>query len=294
MDTVVRGLLLMLLAHAAGCGSPSTVCRSAGQACTVSGDCCNSLVCSSGTCQTGTVRGLGQACITSTDCSSGLECRGGLCATPSTCRAAGGACAVAADCCGSLVCTGSTCSVADMRKPIGAPCTDSSQCLSSYCLIYQGYSNGACSAGCTMSTTCAALANGYWCLPNSSGPYCVPACSTSASCRALVSTWSCNNTFTVEGTVIPVCALWPPRPIGNQCFDNNQCTSQNCNGSWCTAPCANDAACGQNAWCVLNNNQAYNCFPSCTSNADCVIYGQNVTCKPTTTRDGTSTNICSG
>ena len=283
-----------LVCTAGKCQAQAPGCRGAGEVCAANSDCC-SLPCTGGKCQAQGpgCRGAGEVCGANSDCCS-LPCTGGRCVAAPTCRGSGEGCATVADCCQPLVCQNGACAMAVMKTAFGGPCTNNAQCLSGYCLVYQGEVMGLCSAACAMSTACAGQATGWWCLPNANGPYCAAQCASSAACRALVPTWSCNHTQTVEGTVIGVCAPWAPGELGSPCLDNGQCISRNCNTSWCTAPCVNDAACGRYAYCVFNANQAYTCFPACNVNADCVLYGQTSTCRAVTTRDGRSAKVCAG
>ncbi|HEY8042538.1 MAG TPA: hypothetical protein VIF15_22205 [Polyangiaceae bacterium] len=94
--------------------------------------------------------------------------------------------------------------------------------------------------------------------------------------------------------------------IGDACTSNAGCASNTCAGSsaWCTETCsASNAKCagtgtdgvneyGFSNWCIENSNNAFTCFPGCSSNSDCVQY-PGTTCQPAKDATGFATTICS-
>jgi hypothetical protein len=95
----------------------------------------------------------------------------------------------------------------------------------------------------------------------------------------------------------------PPPPkddkgTGTACASNSECASGAC-ASWCTSVCASNTDCGINSyggltWCVEDNAGIDSCFPGCSTNADCAVYGSGISCKPATVTNGSSTTVCAG
>jgi hypothetical protein len=113
-------------------GHACSTCKSSGQTCDVSDECCLSgtpLGCAAGTCETGC--GVGTACTVDNDCCSGYRCRSGSC-LPGICSPKYSQCVNASDCCdgGNLSCVGGLCQCKDVGQLCGA---DSECCAGTVC-----------------------------------------------------------------------------------------------------------------------------------------------------------------
>jgi hypothetical protein len=82
-------------------------------------------------------------------------------------------------------------------------------------------------------------------------------------------------------------------PANEPCTSTAECPSGICTGApgWCADTCARDSDCPGGS-CIQNKAQLYICFPACTSDADCTVYG--VTCQLGTTVDGVPATVCAG
>lgn len=257
----------------------------------IAGTCCDSTrVCGTACCQ------ADWECFASGQCIPPCgQSPNGWCDAGASC--VDGSCCDSASICGTSCCNnGETCSAGqckppDTRKPFGAKCVQDDECLTNVC-------NGGsyCSEACTRSSTCAAESANpiYWCVNNGNVNFCERSCNSTSDCAVLGAEWSCNNHVDIEGLVHGFCGVYTDYDEGWECKDNAQCTSRSCNGYWCSGPCANDDACGNYAWCLLTSNQSYRCFPFCANDTDCAIFGPGLTCKDTTTRDGTAAKVCGG
>lgn len=115
---------VVLVAILGGCGSGggggSETCRSTTEACAVTADCCDSLICTNN-----------------------------VCTPPATCRAANAACAVTADCCNPLVCLANRCQIAPPADVCGDDICSGNETSTSCC------SDCGCPGGTTCNgTTC--------------------------------------------------------------------------------------------------------------------------------------------
>ena len=91
--------------------------------------------------------------------------------------------------------------------------------------------------------------------------------------------------------------------VGDPCTSGSECASGSC-GGWCQESCsAADAICAsapaslRNAqgffnWCFDTSSGAA-CFPGCSTNSDCTVYGPAYTCQSGTDVAGFPTNACS-
>lgn len=80
-------------------------CKSQGQRCSSSGDCCGTLTCDNRVCSGGSCKGAGSRCSSSSECCGTSTCDGGICSSPTgACTDRGGACHSSSDCCGVLTC----------------------------------------------------------------------------------------------------------------------------------------------------------------------------------------------
>jgi hypothetical protein len=78
------------------------------------------------------------------------------------------------------------------------------------------------------------------------------------------------------------------------CQSSADCPTGVCNGTpgWCTDACASDGDC-PGGFCIENRNKVFACFPECTSDADCGVFGVSaLVCLPSTTADGIIAPIC--
>jgi hypothetical protein len=296
-NSIFATLCLLVSACSAG-GGGGPQCRQSGGTCSVTGDCCMGLVCTNSKCATPSQCGAaGDNCAMSSDCCQGLTCNGGKCGMQPMCSGVGQACSNTQLCCQGEMCTNGTCTGMDTRKPFGSACTMDGDCLTNQCLGYQGVSGRFCSQACNGSATCAALSANpqYWCISGGQGVnYCERSCTKAADCTDIGASWTCRQVANIENQVYGICGVYVNQPEGSPCLDNSQCAQQACNGVFCSHSCVNDAACGAYAKCMFTQNQSYNCFPSCTNNADCAIFGAGLTCQAGTSRDNASVMICSG
>ena len=290
-------LVCSTLLAAAGCGGGGGgggggQCIADGLGCPSSGFCC-SKSCVNGMCAGGAGPDLAMP-MQGSDLATQMPDLAMKACTPQ-----GGDCAQAADCCNGLPCTAGKCQAGPQKKRFGEPCTDDTDCQTAICVGIQGVSGRFCSAACTKSTDCAALSANpvYWCVAGGGGvSFCIRSCKAKAECTDIGNAWSCRQGKSIENVVQGLCGVFRSQAAGTPCLDNGQCAKGACNDLWCADPCANDAACGTGAKCFLNNNQAFVCFPTCTGDSDCLIYGlgNQLTCKSGTSRDGATHKICSG
>lgn len=203
-------VFLVLLALACCQCSVKMDCRTDGQACAETSDCCDELACFNGTCS------APLACpdAAPVDCGAalpGLCCPSDApvcCAKDSSCHAkasdcTGGPACVGKDCQTSAgCCAGATCSRA--RKtcqtaralPIGDACTDSAQCASKICAF------GYCTKTCLTSTDCG---TGNACLVVNGNFRCVPTCQLTAQCGIYASGLTCDYAPDLNGKDIKGC-----------------------------------------------------------------------------------------
>lgn len=86
---------------------------------------------------------------------------------------------------------------------------------------------------------------------------------------------------------------------GDPCDVTADCQQGHCgNTYWCQKTCVSDADCGKNTYnrsnyCLKGTSGKWNCFPGCTGDAQCQIFGSSLSCKPTTSKDGKSVKVCS-
>jgi len=154
--TMGKRSVLVAAVILAGCGGgggggSGPTCRDATEACAVTADCCDTLICTNNVCVGGqTCRAATQACAVTADCCSSLICTNNVCSNPPTCRAANTACAVTADCCSPLVCLGNRCQVAPPSDVCGDAICSGVETTASCCR----------DCGCPAGTTC----NGTTCV----------------------------------------------------------------------------------------------------------------------------------
>jgi len=122
--------------------------------------CCDSLECVESLCAPVTCSEIGGDCETSDDCCNALVCDSGTCFIP--CQAEGAICEISDDCCNGLVCSGGLCSV-----PCGIEgetcesdddCCSGSKCHWGTCKSTCGFPGDACEMvadnGCCPGLTC--------------------------------------------------------------------------------------------------------------------------------------------
>jgi hypothetical protein len=292
-------------ANSKTCTSGNNMCANTGQSCGGSIACCQG----QGTCVMGTCKAANQCAAQGQDCSStaccqGLTCMNGSCAQMQSCASTGQSCANLA-CCQGLQCSNGTCMGQDTRKAFGqGPCAQQADCMTNVCITFGGYPNeGECSAGCNNSVQCAQFGGTtpYFCIQGQSSNFCLRQCTSSGQCSDIGADWSCDVGQNTEGGLQGLCGIYKGLAEGQACKDSTQCAGGFCNGAWCTADaphCGSDAACGQFAVCIQDQNNENSCFPKCTTNNDClqfnVLSGLNTTCKgPATTVNQQMVMVCS-
>lgn len=155
----------------------------------------------------------GQACAETTDCCSAFVCTIGRCTAGSTCSKAGETCGSTADCCSSLTCTGGKCVTA---PTCGAPkpCTGgrSYQSCSTGKATYYKCSDGTIFT-CASATNCTAAATAVvaWC--NATG------CRTVG--QTCAGTSDCCNPLTCQGGTCRNAAMC--RTQGQACAQTSDC-----------------------------------------------------------------------
>lgn len=127
------------------------------------------------------------------------------------------------------------------------------------------------------------------CCP-SSAPYC---CATGEPCRAsatscMGSMMSCDGrSCATSGGCCKgftcarfgrTCHAAQNLPIGDACTEHEQCASASCS-AYCTRPCVTSAACGAANFCLETEGGIFQCIPFCSTDADCVVFGKDVTCQ---------------
>ena len=293
MKTVL-GSSLALVALLFGCGGGSGgtgQCVAGGGGCSISAQCC-SKICD-------TMKGTCMATVNNNPDMAMMQMGNPDLTMGQMCQPEGGNCNKPADCCNGIPCTMNSCKKPAQLKKFGESCTAPGDCETNICVGIDGVDGRFCSAACNRTTDCTALSANpaYYCIAGGGGVnFCVRTCTKSADCTGIGPDWSCDNMKNIENLVSGICGVYQELVAGAPCKDNAQCSLGACNTIWCADPCANDAACGASAACLLNNNQAYTCFPTCTSNNDCTIFGQGgqLTCKAATTRQGAMVKVCSG
>jgi hypothetical protein len=91
---------------------PTASCVPDGFRCHSSTECCGTLFCRNGACDSGSIacRGNGAACTSSTQCCGTMFCREGACDDGSiSCRGEHAACTSSTQCCGTMFCRGGAC-----------------------------------------------------------------------------------------------------------------------------------------------------------------------------------------
>lgn len=197
-DGTMRVGVLVLVMAALGCGGmdPQPSCRTSGEACAVTADCCSTMVCNGGTCGE-PCKQTGQACYATsgggTNCCAGLTCTTSGCAAPSTCGGLAASCGSMFDCCQGLTCPryGSTCA----KGLIGDPCAENADCGSGICV-------GWCTKTCFSDAACGST---NYCIATSSSYKCFPFCQTNADCAIYPGT-TCKIGSDPDGLSLPVCS----------------------------------------------------------------------------------------
>lgn len=224
------------------------------------------------------------ACASRLDCCTSQFCVEGRCSD--ACAEYGDGCAYDPDCCEGS-CQEGTCVNSDADN--GEPCSTNADC-----------SGGECTEGgwCTIETCSTDAECGSY---NSLGMrlrclagQCAPLCNAHAACEPFALP-GCAPYPDGNGGYESICSgksAGPSQDIGDFCTFDAQCMSDWCVG-WCMDDCVNDDECGVNedgtvVYCV--EEQGNRCFVSCTTDADCALYGRGFTCQPT----GAGTDICFG
>ncbi len=121
------------------CPEPNQLCRSAGEACALGGDCCTN-ICEGGKCASNACRDVGQSCTGAEQCCT-KTCTNGTCGdipgSTSACKVLGQACGGDADCC-STNCQAGVCVRAYSCKAYGDVCQTNTECCGNACSASAG------------------------------------------------------------------------------------------------------------------------------------------------------------
>lgn len=237
MHTLARSVIAVAVL-ATSCGAPpppippsSSTCRTLGQACASTTDCCSQYICGNGYCAV-PASGCGhetEHCTSDGDCCGSLSCFGGYCNAPPSCAPKGHGCARDADCCSGLACTngecvspptcgvggdlcstmydccqGSTCprfGIKCSKGQVGDPCAEDADCLSGWCSVW-------CTATCTSDADCDAPNEVNGCFASTSGVYqCFPTgCTADSDCSVYGPGVTCRQGHDADGNVYPGCS----------------------------------------------------------------------------------------
>jgi hypothetical protein len=247
------------------CGSKDTSSSSTQGGCQTNGDCTGDTVCESGVCVapssgpgTGSSKGTGASATGGSSSANGGSSNGGSGGSAATC---------------SLTFSGASC-----ESCFAANCVDP-------CASCEG--DSACGAALSCITGCSSSSCADDCLSGlpteSQGLFSAllgdPNGCLYSSCRSECTTAS---------------------PNGDPCVVDDDCQSGTCAG-WCTIDgCASNVQCGidtagELVWCSAATGGSYQCFPGCSSDADCEAYscGSSApTCVNGTSINGSSDTIC--
>lgn len=214
MRTVLLSLSICL-AVAAGFGCGADKCRTSGDACAVTTDCCDGLACFDGVCGEPSAQKPTCPAEAPVDCGSVLPdmcCPSDTpfcCAKDQLCHVdaadcngppscSGKACASSSsfDCCAGFTCArfGHTCHTAK-NLDLGDACIADSQCASKSCTAY-------CSKPCASTAECGTANQ---CLQTLAGFRCIPFCSTSADCTVFGPNITCQKSTDPSGLNLNGC-----------------------------------------------------------------------------------------
>ena len=168
-----------------------------------------------------------------------------------------------------------------------------------------GTGGGSCQAPgdtCTLDNQCcqsgSGVSDGAFCIEQTG--LCHAKCASNAECVS-------NCCVAVTGQALGACmspSFCGLAGVGDPCTSGSQCASGSCDG-WCLASCsATDAICesapgelmnanGFYNWCFATSGGGAACFPGCTTNSDCTIYGAGYTCQSAADVNGFTTRVCS-
>lgn len=171
--------------------------------------------------------------------------------------------------------------------PISFEKTACQSCFTTKC----GVTCAACAAdgACNSALICAA---------NCADTACVAACTSGLSSAQRA---SYDAVLGDKGCALTTCRAQcrTPGEIGDPCSVGADCGTGVCSdGGWCEATCTENTDCGINSagdliWCMPTTAGTKECFPGCTSNADCRAFpGAATTCQSYTATNGNAAHIC--
>jgi hypothetical protein len=263
--------------------------------------------------------GGGDACASDSDCKGSRVCVAGECVDPSpadsgtkpdtapVCRAAGESCAGTGDCCQTdkTAPKGEVCITSD--HVCHAKCGADSECESGCCAKVTGETFGACAAP---SACCECTAGSYACSGTGSIQSCDDGCHwTTDSCGTLCKSAGYDGTTGCEFdadrghdtcscfyggigdacTTSSTCAVGGCESLAHWCGPATDCVSNtNCIG---TGPGGRNHTSGYSNYCVGVTGGGHECFPGCSTDADCAGYSFGV-CKAVTTISGSTQYVC--
>jgi hypothetical protein len=148
----------------------------------------------------------------------------------------------------------------------------------------------SCGAGEVGTQMCNSTGSAWGGCGNCAPVICTPNATQSCNCG----TWSTGQqTCNANGTSWGSCNNCLTQ-LGGPCSSSqeSQCASDDCNGVWCTQLCASDSNCSSRTTCAELPDGFHYCFPNCTSNSDCSVYGSNFTCQQGFDASGFVVTIC--
>lgn len=262
--------------------------------------------------------GSGDACTSDSDCKGSRVCVGGQCVDPTptdsgtrtdthVCQPSGQSCAVNGDCCQTdpSAPKGEACITND--HVCHAKCDANGECESGCCAKVTGETYGACAAA---SACCSCSAGSYACSGSGSIQSCDDGCSwTTSSCATLCKSAGYDGTTGCGPDASKghdTCSCFYGG-VGDACTDDSTCPVGGCASlaHWCdhSADCTSNTSCigtgaggrnhtnGYSNYCVTITGGGHECFPGCSTDADCAAYSFGV-CKAVTTISGVTQYVC--
>jgi hypothetical protein len=170
-----------------------------------------------------------------------------------------------------------------------------------------GGAGGMCvapGATCAASTDCcqtsSATPMGAVCIVDDG--VCHAKCMTGSQCVSGCCVPVTGETYGVCADAATYCPTL--KGVGDPCAADSECASGSCN-DWCQASCGSgNSLCsstpsrlfnsqGQANSCVFTQANTYSCFPGCTNDGDCAVFGSGYTCQIVEDVDGYYPAVCS-